>query len=198
MRQIRFLASACVACLTMILSGAVIAGESRDMFGFRVEEPEGPDEEKKEWVEAKIDLPSFPEEENLRVLQMNTPDMPYRYLIDVSTLAVYTDGVVRYSLVLEAPSGVRNVLFEGYRCRNKQYKTYAYGTRQGAFRLAKKPDWKRTSIEKSGASRRQLGRRYLCNDLGYPYSRKEIMSRIEGWDQVPIQADESYLLKGYQ
>ncbi len=98
----------------------------------------------------------------------------------------------------KAPSGVRNVVFEGYRCRNKTYKVYGYGTSDSTFREPRKSGWKRTGQGRMDLSRRQLGQRYLCSDLGFPYTKKEILSRIQGWDQVPIQADESYFLPGYQ
>jgi len=186
------------ATLLLALVANVAMAEKRDEYGVRIQEREGPDPDKKGWVEALVKPPPYPKEEDLKTLDIDTPEVPYRYLIDAATLAVYKDGVVRYSLIVESPSGTRNVFFEGYRCRDNQYKVYAFGTQDGTFREARKPDWKQLTVGSVAQSRRQLGRRYLCNDLGFPYKRREIMNRVAGYGRIPIQADESYPFPGYQ
>ena len=186
------------ATLLLALVANVAMAEKRDEYGVRIQEREGPDPDKKGWVEAMVKPPPYPKEKDLKTLDIDTPDVPYRYLIDAATLEVYKDGVVRYSLIVESPSGAHNVFFEGYRCRDNQYKVYAFGTPDGTFREATKPEWKELTGGSVAQSRRQLGRRYLCNDLGFPYKRKEIMNRVAGYGQVPIQADESLPFPGYQ
>ncbi len=188
-------------CYSTLVATAILVAveaEERDAFGVRIDEAEDPDKDEKPWVEAIIQFPAFPREEDLKPVQMDTPGIPYRFFIDAATLEIHADGVVRYSLVMEAPSGVRNVAFEGYRCTNNTYKIYGHGTRDRSFRKPKKSDWRQTNYGRMDATRRQLGRRYLCNDLGFPYPKKEILNRIAGWGRVPIQADESYLYPGYQ
>jgi hypothetical protein len=198
MKTFHRLSATIAATLLMALVVNVAIAEKRDEYGVRIQEPYGPDPDKKGWVEALVKPPPYPKEKDLKTLDIDTPEVPYRYLIDAATLEVYKDGVVRYSLIVESPSGTRNVFFEGYRCRDNQYKVYAFGTQDGTFREARKPGWKQLTGGSVAQSRRQLGRRYLCNDLGFPYKRKEIMNRVAGYGQIPIQADESYAFPGYQ
>jgi hypothetical protein len=52
----------------------------------------------------------------------------FRFFVDGSTLDVDNkDGVVRYVLVAQSPSGVQNVSFEGLRCAAAEYRVYATG-----------------------------------------------------------------------
>lgn len=51
----------------------------------------------------------------------------FRFFIDGATLSVEKDGVVRYVLVAQSPSGTQNVSYEGLRCAAGEYRVYATG-----------------------------------------------------------------------
>jgi len=64
---------------------------------------------------------------------VDDPAPRLRHYIDGRHISVGADEVVRYTLVLESRSGVRNLSFEGLRCTpNGAFKVYAYGN-QGRF-----------------------------------------------------------------
>ena len=115
------------------------------------------------WVEERTDLPAYPLESNLLEFQVDQPDAKFRFFIDSESIKTgESDGVVRYSLVIRSVNGGQNVMFEAMHCAAKQYKTFAFGTRQETFRPVRKPRWRAFPIGRSGAYRRELWRFYLC------------------------------------
>ena len=88
------------------------------------------------WKEAGTPLPPWFKDGDLVEFQVDDPSSRFRQYIDARTIAVGSDGAVRYTLVTESPSGVRNVSFEGLRCTPRgAFKIYAYGN-DGRFEKA--------------------------------------------------------------
>jgi len=170
--------------------------------------PAAPDvEEPPEWSEAKTKLPAYPKDRNLVSVEVaNGATAGYRFLIDTVSLELGADNVVRYTVVIESPTGTRNVMFEGIHCDagllkgSTEYKTYAYGSGEGTFRRARAPKWK--PIRRAGVMgfRAGLESQYFCNDLGYPYHQKEIVSRVKGKNYFRDHNEDgrSYAYPGYQ
>lgn len=90
-------------------------------------------EEEAPWQEQQeVEPPAFPQQENLREFYVSAV-ATNKYLIDASTLAVGSDGVVRYVLVVKTSGGATNVSFEGINCRERSWKHYATGRSDGAW-----------------------------------------------------------------
>jgi hypothetical protein len=85
------------------------------------------EQEKLNWKEAEVRLPSYPKDADLIEFQVSS-GATFRFFIDAASLSVAGDGVVRYTLVARSPSGTANVSFEGIRCASKSYKVFARGT----------------------------------------------------------------------
>ena len=69
---------------------------------------------------------------------------------------------MRFTLVVEAPSGARNISFEGIRCSLRgAYRIYAYGD-QGRFSPAEPSDWMPLPETGTEAYRKDLWRNRLC------------------------------------
>lgn len=62
--------------------------------------------------------------------------------VDISTLQIGKDGVVRYVVVATSPSGTVNAMYEGIRCASAQVKTYARHNPASGWVLAQAPEWR--------------------------------------------------------
>lgn len=169
-----------------------------DVFGKGKWQPEE-GENLPEWKEGNTFLPDYPQEKNLFPFEVDYAGPRYRYLLDVASLSIGRDKVVRYSVILESESGARNVYHEGIHCRKKKYKTYAIGTSDRTFRRMNAKEWKPWRRGGVFGYRPQLADRYLCNNLGYAYSEYEIMSRLRSVGTMDFdETGDSLAVPGFQ
>ncbi len=131
-----------------------------------------------EWKEQQVGLPTFPEDANLLEFSVDRPGDPFRYFIDGSTLARGEDGVIRYVLVVESRRGARNIFFEGMHCGTRDYKTYAYGMRDGRFSLIENPPWREVRNTDATKFRDDLMDFYLC-EAGLANTPEDAIAAIE-------------------
>jgi hypothetical protein len=79
-------------------------------------------------------------------LQQISIDMPNYVTLDVgidpATVAVGTDGVVRYVVVMRNGSGSTNASYEGIRCTTDEVKTYARTNSAGSWIAIATPRWR--------------------------------------------------------
>lgn len=115
-----------------------------------------------EWKELESVLPAYPDDRDLIPVPLQPADTVKAYL-DRKSLSRAADRVGRYTLVLESPSGARNVFFEGIRCETKEYKTYAIGA-DGAFQTMEEPAWRPIPYFERNAFRFTLYKHYVCDD----------------------------------
>lgn len=162
----------------VLLAGAVatLAAQTLDCHA-RGDPDDYPGEpEEKSWQELEIEPPAFPKDENLREFYVS-PVATNKYFIDASTLAVGTDGVVRYVLVVKTSGGATNVSFEGIRCKESAWKLYATGRSDSATwtkSRATRIDWR--PIENKPVNRHHAA---LNRDLFCPQGNA-IMTADEG------------------
>lgn len=129
----------------------------------------------KPWKELQATLPPYPREENLVPVQLK-PTSGQTLLIDSASLSVAKDRVVRLVYVLRSPGGGQTVLFEGFRCATRSYKSYAYGLPGGALKPFPEVEW-RTAPWTDYGYRRELMQSYFCADAYNPYPRATILRR---------------------
>ena len=98
------------------------------------------DFEEKPWEEVAVQLPPFPEEEDLLPFSVGAV-RDTKYLIDAKSLSVGADGVIRYTLVVISSEGARNVSFEGMRCATAERRFYAFGRADKAWSKARTNQW---------------------------------------------------------
>ena len=67
------------------------------------------------WVEQTVAPPAYPKAESLAEFH-GAGTSSNRFFVDVDTLSIGKDGVVRYVLVVRSAGGAENVSFEGIRC----------------------------------------------------------------------------------
>jgi hypothetical protein len=94
-----------------------------------------------EWVEAAVpDAPAFNTSGGIAI------DMPrhvsVKVAVDPGTLAIGSDGVVRYVVYMTNLSGSVNAVYEGIRCTTDEVKTYARWSSSGQWTRTTEPQWK--------------------------------------------------------
>lgn len=135
---------------------------------------------KEPWQEEETPLPSLPKKQDLLELTVAQASSRLSYAIDTGNLQVGDDGVVRYTVIISTSSGARNVFFEGIRCNERTYKTYAYGHDGESFRSRSGARWKPIPLRGNQSFRRDLHGAYFCDRFGAVRTRKEIITRLHG------------------
>lgn len=92
------------------------------------------------WEEKAASLPAYPKTENLVRFDVSSATAN-KFMIDTASLSVGQDGVVRYTVVIESPSGARTVNFEGMRCDPAEYKIYGFGQENGKWAENRYATW---------------------------------------------------------
>jgi hypothetical protein len=90
------------------------------------------EQERRNWKEREVQLPAYPEPENLIEFYVSAVT-DFRFFVDRPSISVGPDGVVRYTLVARSSSGAENVSYEGIRCLAGTYRVYAYAKAGGAW-----------------------------------------------------------------
>jgi hypothetical protein len=137
----------------------------------------------KPWQEQKSALPAYPREGDWLELELGGDTGGFRYFLDPGSLSVGDDGVVRYAALITSESGVRNALYEGLRCSDRQYKTYAFGS-DNRWQPMYRPAWKAVELAEQGPYRfrRVLQASYLCDTYRRTLPKEAILSRLRGLD----------------
>ena len=143
-----FLRRFAVVLLTLAISGHVIADFDEDY-------------EFKQWQEVEVQLPVAPKDETLQPFYVSAASNN-RFLIDLATLSVGNDGVVRYVLLIITPEGGRNVTFEGMRCETREHRIYASGRRDGSWSKSRNNDWSRIQDAYANRQHAALFQEYFC------------------------------------
>ncbi|MGD8742924.1 MAG: CNP1-like family protein [Granulosicoccaceae bacterium] len=134
------------------------------------------------WQEQKVDkFPDWPDEDKLLPVEVDAVDAPFRFFIDPESLTVGSDGVSRYTVVIRSSSGASNVMYEGLRCRTREYRTYAYGgTSDHKFHKATVSNWQPVRETSSGSMihRYNFLRYYMCDRLENPRTVADVLREI--------------------
>mgnify|MGYP001811049907 CR=1 FL=1 len=119
------------------------------------------DYETKRWQEMEVQLPAAPKLENLQSFYVSAAT-GNQFFIDLASASVGGDGVVRYTLLVAASGGARNVSFEGIRCLTKERRIYASGRRDGGWSKSRNNEWVRIQDEPANRTHAALYIEYFC------------------------------------
>lgn len=119
------------------------------------------DYDSQSWQEIEPALPAAPRPESLHFFFVS-PTNPNRHLLDLASISIGVDGVVRYVLVVETPGGARNVSFEGIRCATRERRIYALGRRDGSWSKSRNADWEGIRDISAYRQHAELFREYFC------------------------------------
>lgn len=121
-------------------------------------------EEEGPWQEQRdVEPPAFPKPADLREIYVGAVTTN-KYLIDASTLAVGTDGVVRYVLVVKTSGGATNTSFEGINCRNRTWKHYATGRSDSTWTQSRaaRNDWRPIEVKELNPYHTAISQHLFC------------------------------------
>ena len=150
--------------LALILLGAAAAALAQMPGPYGIKERNIGYEEEAPWQEQQeVELPAFPRPDDLREFYVGAATTN-KYLIDASTLAVGSDGVVRYVLVVKTSGGATNVSFEGIRCKERSWKHYAAGRSDSTWTRprANRGEWRPIENKPVNRHHAALSRDYFC------------------------------------
>jgi hypothetical protein len=85
-----------------------------------------------------------------------------KFAVDELSVSYGKDDVIRYTLVVTSPSGVRNVSYEGIRCEAVQRRLYAVGRQDGSWSPARSSAWVRIEGNNLNRQHAALYRDYFC------------------------------------
>ncbi len=132
----------------------------------------------KAWVEQETLLPVFPKPAGLVEFSASAAGSN-RFFVDVDTLSIGADGVVRYALVVRSAGGAENVSFEGIRCYTREQKFYAFGQRNATWLPARDPQWRFIETKEINRQHGVLFADFFCPDGRRPLRTvREIAQRL--------------------
>ena len=120
-------------------------------------------ENEKPWLELSAQLPPPPKPENLVGFDVS-PATQNKYFVDTASIRVGEDKVVRYSVVIEAAGGAKNVSFEGMRCATGERRLYAYGQPDGSWSKARNAGWEGIKFRSPLSYHKALYEDHFCPD----------------------------------
>ncbi|MDO8304937.1 CNP1-like family protein [Herminiimonas sp.] len=130
------------------------------------------------WEEIQAQLPPAPKDENLLPFYVG-PTATQKFSIDAKSLAIGTDGVVRYTMVAVSQGGAKNISFEGIRCASFEKKIYALGRDDGSWSPSRRNQWEPVVRSKVNRQHAALTMDYFCGNLTIMGNEKDMLQRIK-------------------
>ncbi len=135
--------------------------------------------EEKPFKEIEAALPPYPQEADLLEFKLRR-NSPNRYYVDRTSISIGEDRVIRYSAVVKSPSGVNNTSYEAMRCKTSEYKTYAFGVKDGEWANVPDVQWRPILID-SLNFRYTLFKDYFCDLEAIAGSNeKDLVANVRG------------------
>ncbi|MGU7783779.1 CNP1-like family protein [Burkholderia sp. PU8-34] len=115
------------------------------------------------WKENTVDtLPPLPQAGDLLPFNVSQ-NTPLKFFVDAKSLAVGTDGIVRYTVVVTSPAGARNIIYEGIRCDTYEWRQYAgLNADHDGWDRTVENDWRRIENGELNAYHAALYQDYFC------------------------------------
>lgn len=121
-------------------------------------------EQDKPWAEVAVQLPPYPKAENLIPFNVSSATRN-KHFVDAESISVGTDNIVRYTVVIEAAGGAKNVSFEGMRCDSAERRLYAYGHPDGTWSKARNAGWEDIQLRSLLSYQKALYEDHFCPDF---------------------------------
>ena len=102
-----------------------------------------------------------------------------RWGVDPDTLVVTPDGIVRYVVVAQSPTGALNAMYEGVRCATGEYKTYARFNRDSGWNPVGNPEWKSMAEIQPSRHTLSLAKQGLCTGSAPAGSVREMVRELK-------------------
>jgi CNP1-like family len=130
-----------------------------------------------DWKETEVPAP--PEFDLKRLVPLEMPvQSQLKWGVDPATVKITKDGIIRYVVVAQSPSGVVNAMYEGIRCNKAEFRRYARHNPGSGWVKTTDQDW--IALRQTGASRHpeNLAKQGLCDGNAPPATVAEAMRRL--------------------
>lgn len=111
--------------------------------------------------EQKLTLPAFPKDQDLVRIQVDG-DVNFDFFVDLESVSVGRDRIVRYTLWARSVGGAINITYEGIKCKGRERKFYAFGRKDRTWAVARDPQWTSISIAPRDLAQATLHDAYFC------------------------------------
>lgn len=127
--------------------------------------------------EAPVELPPLPKEENLQPFYVS-PISTHTFMIDLPSIAIGKDGIIRYTLVSRSRTGAFNISHEGIRCHIQDRRSYAFGRGNGEWVRSRRDEWRPLNDAAANRHYATLANEYFCQGRTIRGDRDEIAARL--------------------
>lgn len=130
--------------VALALAGAVAAASAADLLGAPPGTPDNTNiPDAPEWKE--VDAPPPPALRTQGLVAIDVSGTSLRFGVDPASVAVGSDGVVRYVVVATSSSGAINAFYEGIRCSAGEVKVYARYNPDSGWVPTRDSEWHKMS-----------------------------------------------------
>lgn len=113
-----------------------------------------------DWKESAVPPPPSFDVQRLVPFDVSI-NSPLKWGFDPETMKITGDGIVRYVVVAQSPSGAQSAMYEAVRCATGEWKTYARFHKDSGWTVATDPQW--LSLRKQPSPHAQrLAQQGLC------------------------------------
>lgn len=135
------------------------------------------DEQTKPWQEIAVQLPPLPKAENLAPFYVSAT-ASQTFAVDLASVSVGADNVVRYTMVTTSAEGARNISYEGIRCQSREKKLYAFGREDGSWSRSRRDQWEGMLQNAANRQHSALAQDYICQGGMVVGKAADIVSRL--------------------
>lgn len=135
-------------------------------------------ESDKPWIEQLTQLPTYPEVKNLMAFDAGAVS-GNQYFVDITSIKIGADGVIRFSLVIKSPAGALNVSYEGIRCATSERKLYALGRDDKTWSKPRISEWQKLNFVRQFYAQRELSKNIFCPHQQIVSSSEEAIRALE-------------------
>lgn len=188
-----------IAALLAVCAMPLLAVESPNPFVRKEDKSRYVEPEQKPQQELEVALPAFPDKTSSWLRFETTAVTKNRFFIDRDSLSIGEDGVIRYALIIQSPSGVKNVSFEGMRCNSAEIKQYAWGGPDGQWSPARNPQWQVIRADRMNGQHVTLMEQYFCTTDAVIRKASDIVRLLEkgGVSRTPGDSTSRNPLRGF-
>ncbi|MHB1232647.1 MAG: CNP1-like family protein [Burkholderiales bacterium] len=159
-----------ILLLALLCTGPALAGWGDFEYNF--------DDDSKPWREIQAQLPAYPDLKTALPFFVSAAT-DNKFFIDPKSISVGEDGIVRYTLIVQSPSGVLNVSFEGIRCATHEKKLYAFGREDNTWSRNRYAKWTPIKYEDLNRQHHVLYDDFFCPDALIVKDANEAISALK-------------------
>ncbi len=135
-----------------------------------------------DWKESGAPPPPTFDLKRLVPFEVSTSS-PMKWGFDPETMKITADGIVRYVVVAQSPSGVVNAMYEAVRCTTAEWKTYARFNKDSGWSMAADPQWRPLRGYQPSNHALRLAHQGMCTGGAPAQSVRQVVRSVQ---QSPV------------